>query len=83
MFHTIEFTSRVRADLAVPGQRRLEKIVLQKGTRLRAEIRPYVQESDDGLVEVADLFLEDGSAAHTVSFAFFRFLEEGEARHGE
>ena len=36
MFHSIEFTLRVRAGMAIPGQRRLEKIVLQTGTRLRA-----------------------------------------------
>jgi hypothetical protein len=76
MFHTIEFTLRVRADLAVPGQRELEKIILGKGTRLRAQIKPYVTESDKGPLEVADLFLEDGSAAQHVNFASFRFLDE-------
>jgi hypothetical protein len=76
MFHSIEFTLRVRAGMAIPGQRRLEKIVLQTGTRLRAEIRPYVAESDLGPLEVADLFLEDGSAVHNVNFASFRFLDD-------
>jgi hypothetical protein len=76
MFHTIEFTLRIRADLAVPGQRRLERIVLQKGTRLRAAVKPYVTESDAGPIEVADLFLEDGSAAQRVNFASFRFVDE-------
>lgn len=76
MYHSIEFTVRVCAALAVPGQCRLEKITLRKGTRLRAEIKPYVKESEDGPVEVADLFLEDGTAAHRVSFASFRFVED-------
>jgi hypothetical protein len=76
MFHRIEFTLRVRADLAIPGQRGLEKIVLSNGTQLRAEIKPYVTESDLGPLEVADLFLEDGSAVQSVKFASFRFVEE-------
>ncbi len=73
MFHTIEFTLRTRADLGVPGQPRLEKVVIQKGTRMRAQIKPYVIESAHGPCEVADLFLEDGSTARVVSFAAFRF----------
>jgi hypothetical protein len=76
MFHRIEFTLRVRADLAIPGQRRLERIILGTGTQLRAEIRPYVSESDLGPLEVADLFLEDGSAVQSVKFASFRFVDE-------
>jgi hypothetical protein len=76
MFHSIEFTLRVRADLAVPGQRRLEKIVLHTGTRLRAEVKPYVKDSDIGPLEVADLFLEDGSAVQHVRFASFRFVDD-------
>jgi hypothetical protein len=76
MYHTIEFAAKIKTDLVVPGQARLEKIVIQKGTRLKAEIKPYVKETDFGPVEVADLYLEDGTAAHTVNFASFRFVEE-------
>jgi hypothetical protein len=75
MYHTIEFSSSIHADVAVPGRKRLERLFIQKGTRLRVEIRPYVLESDRGPVEVADLFLEDGCEARTVDFASFHFLE--------
>jgi hypothetical protein len=43
---------------------------------LSAQIKPYVLESTRGPVEVADLFLEDGSVARAVRFATFKFLDE-------
>ena len=48
-----------------------------------ADIKPYVAESDDGPVEVADLSLEDGSIARAVRFAAFRFLDESRAARRE
>ena len=75
MYHTVEFVQRVLADVAIPGQSRLEQVNIKKGTRLRAEIRAYVAESDKGPIEMADLFLEDGSAARAVNFSAFRFLD--------
>jgi hypothetical protein len=76
MYHTIEFGLEVVADVKIPGQARLEQVRIRKGTRLRAEIRPFVLDSKPYPMEMADLFLEDGSAACTIRFASFRFLDE-------
>jgi hypothetical protein len=76
MYHNIEFRLRGLAELEVPGKGQLERLVIKQGTRLSAEIKPYVVETTRGPVEVADLFLEDGSVARSVRFATFRFVDE-------
>jgi hypothetical protein len=53
----------------------LEQMSIHKGTRRRAQLKPYVTETEDGLVEVADLFFEDGSTTNMVPFACFSFVE--------
>jgi hypothetical protein len=76
MYHTIEFRLRGLAELETPGRSNLEQLVIKQGTRLSAEISPYVVETKRGPVEVADLFLEDGSIARAVRYATFRFVDE-------
>jgi hypothetical protein len=76
MYHTIEFTVEFTADLEVSAKQPLERLLLERGTRRRAQIKPYVVESRVGLVEVADLFFEDGTALRTVPFASFFFVDE-------
>jgi hypothetical protein len=76
MYHTIEFNLGVWADLEIPIASRLEQVLIRPGARLRARVKPYVMESSLGPAEVADLFLEDGSIARSVSFACFRFADE-------
>jgi len=76
MFHVIEFIHDVPADLDVPGEGRLPQVLIQQGTRLRAQITPYVHESARGPIEVADLFLEDDTTARGVRFAAFRFADQ-------
>ena len=63
MYHNIEFRLKGLAELEVPGKQPLERLVIKQGTRLSTEIKPYVVETKRGPVEVADLFLEDGSIA--------------------
>jgi hypothetical protein len=75
MYHTIEFTVEFSGDLETSRKHRLERILLPSGTRLRAQIRPHVVETEDGPVEVADLFFEDGTATRGVPFASFSLLE--------
>jgi hypothetical protein len=75
MYHTIEFTDKFSGDLEISCKHRLERIVLPSGTRVRAQIRPYVRETIDGPVEVADLFFEDGTVTRGVPFASFSLLE--------
>jgi hypothetical protein len=75
MYHTIEFRLKGIAELETRGGSSLEKLVIKQGTRLQARIQPSVVETRFGPVEVADLFLEDGSVARAVRYATFRFLD--------
>jgi hypothetical protein len=75
MYHTIEFDEAMTVALEISRKQPLEKLSIRKGTRVRAQLRPYVVESDDGLTEVADLFFEDGSATRGIPFACFSFVE--------
>ena len=75
MYHTIQFAVEFVADLEVSPKHLLERAVLKPGTRLRAQVRPHVLETDDGPVEVADLFFEDGTTTRQVPFAYFTFVE--------
>jgi hypothetical protein len=76
MYHTIEFRLRGLAELETTGKQQLERLVIQQGTRLSAQLKPYVVETTRGPVEVADLLFEDGSVARAVRFATFRFVDE-------
>jgi hypothetical protein len=75
MYHTIEFTVEFSGDLEISRKHRLDRILLPCGTRVRAQLRPYVVETEDGPVEVADLFFEDSTATRGVPFASFSLLE--------
>ena len=74
MFHTIEFTRGLTASVATDPTRRLERVPIPAGTRVSAQVRPYVVESRSGPVEVADLFF-DGGTALKVPCALFRFVD--------
>ena len=74
MYHTIEFRLPGLAELEMPASARPVQVFIEKGTRVRARIRPYVMESDEGPVEVADLYSDDGAVARAVRFAAFRFV---------
>src|SRR5439155_23731759 len=80
MLHRIEFRWLVLAEIDRPEYALLQRIVIKEGTRLSAKIKPYVAESPDGPIEVADLYLEDGSVARAVRFAAFRFLDGSNSR---
>ncbi|HZT79005.1 MAG TPA: hypothetical protein VFA26_02185 [Gemmataceae bacterium] len=76
MYHTIQFAVEFEATLEVSRKLPLERVRISKGERLDAQIRPHVVETDDGPVEVADLFFVDGSATRNVPFASFTFVDE-------
>ena len=80
MYHNIEFRMDGLVELEIPGTTRLQQLVVQSGTRVRAQVKPYIVESRRGPIEVADLFLEDGGAARAVRFASFRFVDEEQAK---
>jgi hypothetical protein len=75
MYHTIEFSVALWVDLGSSPQHWLERILIRRGTRLRAQIKPYVVETEDGPVEVADLFFADGTTIRMVRFESFSFVE--------
>jgi hypothetical protein len=73
MYHTIEFAQKLTADLEMSPEYWLEK--LRPGTRVQAQIKPYVVETGGGPVEVADLFFADGTATRMVPFELFSFMD--------
>jgi hypothetical protein len=73
MYHTIEFAGEFMIDVEISRRQPLERVLIQGGSRLRAQVKPYVVETADGPVEVADLFFEDGSSTRMVPFACFSF----------
>jgi hypothetical protein len=75
MFHTIKFAADLTVDLEVSPKQHLERLRIRKGARLQAQIKPYVVETEDGPVEVADLFFEDGTTTRTVPFNSFAFVD--------
>jgi hypothetical protein len=75
MYHTIEFIGAFTVDVEVARNKPLERMIIQKGARVKVGLQPYVVETKDGPVEVADLFLEDGTAIRMVRFACFRFAD--------
>jgi hypothetical protein len=79
LFHTIQFAAEfVALPEIVPRQDR-RRALIRKGDRLKAEVRPYVVETQRGPAEVADLFFEDGSVARRVPYRYFSFVDKGEA----
>jgi len=75
MYHTIEFLGDCLLDLETSPRDRLQRTLINRGDRLEAQLKPYVVETDDGPVEVADLFLADGTATRAVRCECFCFAE--------
>ncbi len=75
MYHTIEFRRFLTVDLETSPRQPLERLLIQKGTRRRAEIRPSVMETAKGPVEVADLFFPNGTTIRQIPFANFFFVD--------
>ncbi len=75
MYHTIAFLDDFLADLEVSPQQPLERLLIRKGSVRRVQLKPYVVETTDGPVEVADLFFDDGTTTRAVPFAILCFPE--------
>jgi hypothetical protein len=75
MFHTIEFLGKFEVDLEISRKHRFERMLVYKGIRLQTQTRPHVVETKDGPVEVADLFLGDGSMIRGIPFGCFTFVD--------
>jgi len=76
VYHTIEFAVEFHAALEVSRKLPLERVRIRKGERLDVQLRPHVLETEDGPVEVADLFFADGSATRDVPFGSFAFVDK-------
>ena len=75
MYHTIEFAVDSLVDVEVSPKQPLERSVIHRGTRVEAQIKPYVVETAEGPVEVADLFFEDGTVTRMVRWEFISFVD--------
>ena len=75
MYHTIEFAKELTVDLEISPRHWLELLLIRRSTRLQAQIKPYVVETEDGLVEVADLFFADGTTTRRLPSASFSFVD--------
>jgi len=75
MFHSIEFRVAILVDLETTPANWLEQLLILQGTRLQAQVQPYVVETGQGPVEVADLFFGDGTATRGLPLAFFSFVD--------
>jgi hypothetical protein len=75
VYHTITFVDDLILDLETSSRQHLERLEVRKGTRVPAQLKPFVVETAYGPVEMADLFFEDGTAVRAVPFAYLTFLE--------
>lgn len=75
MYHTIAFDQPMTLDVEISPKHFLERVSVEAGTELRAEIKPYVVELEDGFVEMADLYFDDGTITRRVPFASFSFVD--------
>jgi hypothetical protein len=75
MYHTITLADDLLIHFAYTPSQRRGRLLIPKGARRRAQIKPYVVETEDGPVEVADLFFKDGPATHMVRCERFSFVD--------
>jgi len=75
MHHSITFVAEFMIDLEVSPKDRLERMLIRPGSRMQAKIKPYVVETENGPVEVADLFFADGTITRMVPFESFSLLD--------
>lgn len=74
MYHRLQFQASYWLDLQMAGKSRLEQLLIREGEVIEAVVRPYVQETDDGPVEVADLHLAGDGTLLAVPMATFQFV---------
>jgi hypothetical protein len=75
MYHTIEFVRDFWINVEISPKHRLERVRVRRATRVDALVKPYVVESADGPVEVADLVFADGSVTREVRCGCFWFVD--------
>jgi hypothetical protein len=73
--HVVEFVIDWWAELEWGNGRPLEQVLLRRGTRRSAVVRPRILRQGNAPIEAADLFFDDGTIARGVPFAAFTFVE--------
>jgi hypothetical protein len=73
MYHTIEFTADVLADLERSPRHPLERVLFRAGTCSSVQVKPYVAQDGESFVAVADLFFSRWHGYPTGAFSLFLF----------
>ena len=79
MYHTLQFLRDRVLDLCTSPKQPLERLRVQAGGRMVAQVKPYVLDTPSGPVEVADRFFADGTSAARVRFEWFTFVDATDA----
>jgi hypothetical protein len=74
-YHVIEFVTDWLVEVERAPGRPLEQVLIRRGARRCARVRPRVLEAGKWPVEVADLYFDDGTVARGVPFAAFAFAD--------
>jgi hypothetical protein len=75
MYHNITLADDLLIHFAYAPSGRRGRLLIPRGIPRRAHVRPYVVDTEDGPVEVADLFFEDGPATHMLRCECFAFVD--------
>ena len=75
MYHSVQLNADVWVDLERSPKLPIERVLLRGSATMRAQIRPHVINTGTEMVEMADLFFEDGTTARCIPFAWFTFVE--------
>jgi hypothetical protein len=78
MSHQLQFQADCKLNLLLPNSRKLQKVLVEQGNVIEAGVFPYIQEAEEGPVEVADLCLDQIGVLLAVRMACFRFVETSE-----
>ena len=74
MYHRLRFLATYQLDLRMPGKARMEQLLIRERDIIEAQVKPYVQETADGPVEVADLHLPGDGTLVAVPMGCFQFV---------
>ena len=74
MIQLLQFRADYELDLQITGTPRVERVKVQAGDVIEAQVRPYIRLTDKGLIECADLLLGDEGVLRCVWMAAFQFV---------
>ena len=73
MYHKLRFRADYQLDLQIRGKPRLEQLLIKEGETVEAQVRPFVQETSEGPMELADLHLAGDGTLLGVPMEYFSF----------